>query len=99
MVSLPAKVPPSMVEELRRAAAQESARRGRPVGVSQFVRETLEARLRRRQRRREIQTEQAEQEERDWSALGARALAAEYGPEDEGLYDDPEALGYRRVRR
>lgn len=32
-----------------------------------------------------------------WDAVGARELAAEYGPEDEGLYDDPEALGAQRV--
>ena len=32
-----------------------------------------------------------------WDAVGRRALLAEYGPGDEGLYDDPEALGYRQV--
>ena len=29
----------------------------------------------------------------DWSYISHRMLLAEYGPEDEGLYDDPEAIG------
>ncbi|MBM3498598.1 MAG: ribbon-helix-helix protein, CopG family [Armatimonadetes bacterium] len=37
--------------------------------------------------------EEADGDEEDWSALSHRMLLAEYGPEDEGLYDDPEAIG------
>jgi len=34
-------------------------------------------------------------EEAIWEESDLRELLAEYGPEDEGLYDDPEALGAR----
>lgn len=43
-------------------------------------------------------SEKGRQEETDWAAMGLAALAREYGPEDEGLYDDPDALGYERIR-
>ena len=38
-------------------------------------------------------------EDEDWRFSDRRALLADYGPEDEGLYDDPEALGATRVER
>ena len=44
-----------------------------------------------------LAAQQAEAEDREWDELGARELLRQYGPEDEGLYDDPEALGARRV--
>jgi predicted transcriptional regulator len=36
-------------------------------------------------------------EDEDWEHHGLQALLGEYGPEDEGLYDDPEAIGATRV--
>ena len=45
----------------------------------------------------QLATADAEAEDREWAELGLRSLAEEYGPEDEGLYDDPEAIGARRA--
>jgi metal-responsive CopG/Arc/MetJ family transcriptional regulator len=42
--------------------------------------------------------EEADGGEEDWSALSHRMLLAEYGPEHEGLYDHPEAIGATRVQ-
>jgi excisionase family DNA binding protein len=39
----------------------------------------------------------AEREEQEWEKNNLRELLADYGPEDEGLYDDPEALGAKRM--
>jgi excisionase family DNA binding protein len=39
----------------------------------------------------------AEREEQTWEENNLRELLADYGPEDEGLYDDPEALGAKRM--
>jgi excisionase family DNA binding protein len=39
----------------------------------------------------------AHREEAEWEENDLRALLAEYGPEDEGLYDNPEALGAKRM--
>jgi len=39
----------------------------------------------------------ADPAEEAWERLALESLDDEYGPEDEGLYDDPDALGYERV--
>jgi len=36
-------------------------------------------------------------EDEDWRFSDRRQLLADYAPEDEGLYDNPEALGATRV--
>jgi hypothetical protein len=43
--------------------------------------------------------EREDLEEADWVFSNRRSLLADYGPEDEGLYDDPEALGAIPVER
>ena len=40
----------------------------------------------------------ADREEKAWEDNDLRELLADYTPEDEGLYDDPEALGAKRMR-
>jgi len=39
----------------------------------------------------------ADREEAAWETSSLRELLADYGPEDEGLYDDPEAVGAKRM--
>jgi len=39
----------------------------------------------------------ADREEAEWEESDLRELLAEYGPEDEGLYDNPEAIGAKRM--
>ena len=68
------KAPPELLQALKRAAAEESARRGRPVPVAEWVRETLEARLHREQRHRLSR----EEEDAAWIAI-ADAAEAEPG--------------------
>jgi len=36
-------------------------------------------------------------EEQAWEESDLRELLADYGPEDEGLYDDPPAIGAKPV--
>jgi hypothetical protein len=43
--------------------------------------------------------EREDAEEADWAFSDRRSLLADYGPEDEGLYDNPEALGATPVER
>ena len=64
------RVPAELLDRIERAAAEEGARRGQPVGVSQFVREVLELRLRRqeRARRRQVLEDQGLAEAMDEAA-------------------------------
>jgi hypothetical protein len=63
-------------------ALAEAARTSRSEVLRRLVRQALEA---------------TDGGEEDWSALSHQMLLAEYGPEDEGLYDDPEAIGAVKV--
>jgi len=63
-------------------ALAEAARTSRSEVLRQLVRQALA---------------DAVDDDADWRYSDYRMLLAEYGPEDEGLYDDPEAIGATRV--
>jgi len=75
-VQLPVKVPRQMLAALKRLAAEEGARQGRPVGVSEVVRETLQARLRRKRTRRAVPLSEEEEDR----LLARAAEEAYYDP-------------------